>query len=129
MREIRTSGSMSEERKRGDAHKAQATAPLLDSTGPEATANGAARPKLPKKSGQNGDHFAITAVFWAEADLQAKPRFMANLTLRDHHPRATVAALIICPQALWCRDHPVCQRPIHRPVVLSTPVLSSPVLL
>ena len=32
MREIRTSGLMSGERKRSDAHRAQATAPLLDST-------------------------------------------------------------------------------------------------
>ena len=32
MREIRTSGLMSGEGKRSDAHKAQATAPLLDST-------------------------------------------------------------------------------------------------
>ena len=34
MREIRTSGLMSGERKRSDAHRAQATAPLLDSTDP-----------------------------------------------------------------------------------------------
>ena len=33
MREIRTSGLMSGEGKRSDAHEAQATAPLLDSTG------------------------------------------------------------------------------------------------
>jgi len=33
MRQIRGSGSMSGEGKRSDAHKAQATAPLLDSTG------------------------------------------------------------------------------------------------
>ncbi len=33
MREIRTSGLMSGEGKRSDADKAQATAPLLDSTG------------------------------------------------------------------------------------------------
>ena len=47
MRENRTSGSMSGERKRSDAFMAQATAPLLDSTqrGPdgEDCAHGSAR--------------------------------------------------------------------------------------
>ena len=46
MREIRTSGSMSEEGKRGDAQKAQATAPLLDSTGPGAGDLCVQRPEL-----------------------------------------------------------------------------------
>ena len=57
----RTSGSMSEERKRGDAHKAQATAPLLDSTQVVSTFAGAAFTVLDPKAvlgagfvGENG---------------------------------------------------------------------------
>ncbi len=60
MREIRTSGLMSGERKRSDAHRAQATAPLLDSTalkGPGNTEPGKVVPNLsPAPAAVGGAH-------------------------------------------------------------------------
>ncbi len=70
MREIRTSGLMSGERKRSDAHRAQATAPLLDSTPRRRQPpTGPQGPTLPGRPDQYGHGVTIPVTMARRVEL------------------------------------------------------------